>query len=632
MTRLVRARWSAIGAAVAVTLGGGGLIGVTAATPAATGGVFTAVSPTRILDTRSGSPVSGSTIAVQVTGTLVPSGATAVAVNLTVTGGVRNAGYGFVTAFPCTSAADPAPNASTLNFVEGVDIANSTTVPLGATGKMCLSVYGTAHLLVDVAGYLAPSPTVDAYTRAETDARIDEAITDTIGSKVDASDLEDLAGDIADDMASKADRSDLDDPTDEVASKASSDEFEAALGGIVGFVNEEIAAAVDRVSTHLVPRLSPDGLMADFDLDHHVGWAPSIAIGHDGAPAIVHTATNGDLLFSKCGDPTCSSTYFSEIARFVGLNATATIAIGHDGNPIIAYNDDVGTGQLVTVACNDPLCRDEDETVTEHGVNGATGGHAPTIALLPNSWPVIAFVDANDRLRLLSCVDRSCTDGTTTSPIAGQVIVGDPSMTIGPFGHPMIAVGVQASSLRTELLFLACNDRACDGADETSRVLHTDASKEVAADAVGVTLGTDGHPFVAYRVIDDPNGAATTSLYVYACGAVDCDPSVPQTPPTPRQMSSTTHGGAHVSLGVGIDGNPVIVHISPNLGEMEVIWCIDLDCSDAPRRSDGVAAGGWQRWTSMAIGVDGVPIIAYHDVYDGTLKTTRPWWMAGGRR
>ena len=609
MTRLVRARWSAIGAAVAVTLGGGGLIGVGASTTSSGGAVFTAVSPTRVLDTRSGAPVSGSTIAVQVTGTLVPSGATAAAVNLTVTGGVRDAGYGFVTAFPCTSATDPVPNASTLNFVEGVDVANSTTVPLGATGKMCLSVYGTAHLLVDVSGYLAPSPTVDAYTRAQTDTRIDTAIAAAVGDKADRADVTALA--------------------DDVASKASTDDLEEFAGAIVQFVGSDIADAVDGVSEHLVPRPSPDGLTADFDPDHQVGWAPSITIGHDGAPAIVHTAPNNEVLFSKCGDPTCSSTYFSAIARFVGPNATASIAIGHDGNPIIAYN---GTGQLVTVACNDPLCRDEDETVTGHGINGATGGHAPTIALLPNSWPVVAFVDTNDRLRLLSCVDRSCTDGATTSPVAGQVVVSDPSMTIDPFGHPVIAVGIQASSLRTELLFIACNDSACDGADETSRVLHTDPSKEIAVDAVEVTLGTDGHPFVAYRVIDDPNGAATTSLYVFGCGAVDCDPSVPQTPPTPRQMSATTHGGAHISLGVGIDGNPVIVHIAPNLGEMEVIWCIDLDCSDAPRRSDDVAVGDWQLWTSMAIGVDGVPIIAYHDVNDGTLKTTRPWWMAGGRR
>ena len=161
---LVRSRWAAIGAAVAVTLGGGGLIGVSAAS--GDGSSLKTTTPTRILDTRGDDKVSGETFVLQVTGevatytsagevnaTVVPAGANAVAVNLTVTEGVRNQGYGFVTAFPCTAASDAVPSASTLNFVEGVDVANSTVVPLGATGKMCLNVYGSAHLIVDVSGY-----------------------------------------------------------------------------------------------------------------------------------------------------------------------------------------------------------------------------------------------------------------------------------------------------------------------------------------------------------------------------------------------------------------------------------------------------------------------------------------------
>ena len=179
--RLIRSRWAAIGAAVAVTLGGGGLIGVSAASGDASS--LKTVTPTRIMDTRQGSDgkVSGETVALQVTGevttyasdgttpatTVVPAGANAVSLNLTVTQGERNQGYGFVTAFPCTAVTDTVPNASTLNFVEGVDVANSTVVPLGATGKICLNVYGSAHLIIDANGYYG---SVDAYTKAESDA------------------------------------------------------------------------------------------------------------------------------------------------------------------------------------------------------------------------------------------------------------------------------------------------------------------------------------------------------------------------------------------------------------------------------------------------------------------------------
>jgi len=51
MGSLVRSRWAAIGAAVAVTLGGGGLIGVSA-TNGAGQSSYSPVTPVRILDTR----------------------------------------------------------------------------------------------------------------------------------------------------------------------------------------------------------------------------------------------------------------------------------------------------------------------------------------------------------------------------------------------------------------------------------------------------------------------------------------------------------------------------------------------------------------------------------------------------
>ena len=184
-----RTRWAAIGAAVAVTLGGGGLIGVSAAGVADSAALVT-VDPVRILDTRRAEKVDGETYLLQVTGavttysagatstaTVVPAGASSVSLNLTVTEGVRNGGYGFVTAFPCTDASDTVPNASTLNFVEGVDVANGVTVPLGADGEICLNVYGAAHLIADVSGYY-------------TDSRLDDIEADITALEADITALD----------------------------------------------------------------------------------------------------------------------------------------------------------------------------------------------------------------------------------------------------------------------------------------------------------------------------------------------------------------------------------------------------------------------------------------------------------
>jgi len=197
MKRLTRSRWAAIGAAVAVTLGGGGLIGVSAAT-VDTDQTLSTVEPVRILDTRGGDKVSYESYFLKVTGevatytssgtvnaTVVPDGASAVSMNLTVTEGVRNAnGYGFVTAFPCTAITDTAPDASTINFVEGVDVANSTVVPIGSTGYICLNVYGDAHLVVDVNGFYED---MDAYTKGQADSKFFTKVSAlTLAEKSDA--------------------------------------------------------------------------------------------------------------------------------------------------------------------------------------------------------------------------------------------------------------------------------------------------------------------------------------------------------------------------------------------------------------------------------------------------------------
>ena len=162
----IRTRWAAIGAAVAVSIGGGGLFMARAA-DSTSDSAYHPVTPVRVLDTRSSTPVQNASTKLKVEGTIntinadgtttsqevVPSAASAVAINITVTQGAKNGDYGYVSAFPCTATTDTPPNASSINFENRVDIANALNVTTSSTGEICLYVYGTAHLIVDVAGY-----------------------------------------------------------------------------------------------------------------------------------------------------------------------------------------------------------------------------------------------------------------------------------------------------------------------------------------------------------------------------------------------------------------------------------------------------------------------------------------------
>jgi hypothetical protein len=123
------------------------------------GARFTALDPTRLVDTRkdlglAGVFASGTPRTFAVAGLAgVPAGAIAVAGNLTVTDQTRP---GFVSVGPVP---DEAPDTSNLNFPTGDTRANGVVVPLGSGGTLSAvyvsAVPGSVQLIFDVTGYFA---------------------------------------------------------------------------------------------------------------------------------------------------------------------------------------------------------------------------------------------------------------------------------------------------------------------------------------------------------------------------------------------------------------------------------------------------------------------------------------------
>ncbi len=121
---LARSRWAGIGAAVAVSLGAGGVGLIAHAAGTSTPSSFVAVTPCRLFDTRSSEPIGDRTTPLnadetfvrQVTGAngncTIPAGATAINYNLTIPNGLD----GFLTLYPADAER---PNASTINPVTG---------------------------------------------------------------------------------------------------------------------------------------------------------------------------------------------------------------------------------------------------------------------------------------------------------------------------------------------------------------------------------------------------------------------------------------------------------------------------------------------------------------------------------
>ena len=125
---------------------------------------FTALSPTRIFDTRQNiggvgtskigdGAGNGTPLEFTITnkGGLPGSASTigAVSLNVTVVSGEAPDAGGYVTVYPCGTR----PDASNLNFVQGQTVPNAVIAPVSAQGKVCFYVYGKAHLIADVNGY-----------------------------------------------------------------------------------------------------------------------------------------------------------------------------------------------------------------------------------------------------------------------------------------------------------------------------------------------------------------------------------------------------------------------------------------------------------------------------------------------
>ncbi len=173
---------STIAGSAITKLGNGGMVCIySSATThliADVGGYFTgasgyhALTPARYLDTRgTGAARAGTETQVTVAGRGgVPAGATAVALNLTVTGA---AGGGWASVYPCGT---PRPNASNINFTANSTIANSAITKLGNGGKICIYTSATTHLIADISGhftsgYHALSPARYLDTRGTSAAR-----------------------------------------------------------------------------------------------------------------------------------------------------------------------------------------------------------------------------------------------------------------------------------------------------------------------------------------------------------------------------------------------------------------------------------------------------------------------------
>jgi hypothetical protein len=151
-----------------------------------------------------------------------------------------------------------------------------------------------------------------------------------------------------------------------------------------------------------------------------------------------------------------------------------------------------------------------------------------------------------------------------------------------------------------------CSNLACTAATITT----LDSTSLDLGEYTSVTIGTDGLGLISYK--DGTNG----DLKVAHCSNLAC------TSATKTTLDSTGTVGEFTSVAVGTDGLGLISYLDVTNGDLKVAHCSNPTCTAATTTTVDPAAGIGNPgdYTSLTIGTDGFPLIAYRDEVNGHLK------------
>jgi hypothetical protein len=236
-------------------------------------------------------------------------------------------------------------------------------------------------------------------------------------------------------------------------------------------------------------------------------------------------------------------------------------------------------------------------------------GRYTSLAIGADGLPIVSYNDVTaGALKVMHCNDLACTgqdETITTVEDPLNVVAIETALAIGQDGLPIIAYGdFTAGALKVA----HCNDLACSGQDETITVVEAGAFESY----VSIAIGTDGLPVIAYY-----DGVAD-ALKVAHCNDAAC---TGQNETITLVDDPANNVGRQCSIAIGGDGLPIISYTDSTASSLKVAHCNDLACAGQNETITTVEdpANGLSL-TSIALGVDGLPIIAYSDATAHTLK------------
>ena len=152
-----------------------------------------------------------------------------------------------------------------------------------------------------------------------------------------------------------------------------------------------------------------------------------------------------------------------------------------------------------------------------------------------------------------------------------------------------------------------CNDVACTSTPTITRV---DSAGDVGSySSIATTsLAIARRPVISYY---DATGG---DLKLVLCGNEACSSGN-----SILRIISFGNHGKYTSIAIGVYGNPIISYYDDTNDDLLVMHCTNQSCSN--REITLVESSGQTgQYTSIGIGKDGLPVIAYRRITSGALK------------
>ncbi len=367
------------------------------------------------------------------------------------------------------------------------------------------------------------------------------------------------------------------------------------VGRSIRAINATGSVICTAIPAHLAPPAAV--LVNALDTAGDVGTDTSITIGTDGL-GLISYYDNSNLKVAHCNDVACT-TATTAILDFTGFLAgggqSTSVALGSDGLGLISYYDQINFA-LKVAHCNDVTCGTATTATVDS--NGNVGKFSSVTIGADGLGLISYYNESTGDLKVAHCSNVTCSTATTVtldSGLGGANVGLWTSVTIRTDGLGLISYYDASGG---DLKVANCSDVACSTAI-TSAV---DTFGDVGL-YTSVTIGSDGQGLISYW--DRGSG----DLKVAHCtGGVFCGGVAAAT-----LEGLLVNTGAFTSVTIGPDGLGLISYHDLTNTNLKVAHCNDVACTAASTTIvDGISENVGD-YTSVTIGSDGLPLIAYHD-------------------